>query len=61
MQRNQFGSLCIECHRGVGANHGYIYDPGGRNMVVCDECIYGIYGQVKGFLAPIQPETGTTG
>ncbi|WP_107656029.1 hypothetical protein [Nocardia suismassiliense] len=53
MQRNQFGSLCIECSRGVGRDGGFIYDPGGGNRVVCDDCIYIIYGQHKGFLVPL--------
>ncbi|MFQ6227459.1 hypothetical protein [Nocardia sp. NPDC002869] len=50
MQRNQFGALCIECNHGVGKNSGFIYDPGGRNLVVCDQCIYLNYGLSKGFL-----------
>lgn len=52
MQRNQFGSLCIECNRGVGADGGFIYDPGGRNRVVCDDCVYLAYGRQNGLLAP---------
>ncbi|MBH0775045.1 hypothetical protein [Nocardia bovistercoris] len=50
MQRNQYPSLCIECARGVAKSCGFIYDPGGRNIVVCDDCVYAIYGEQKGFL-----------
>ncbi|MFG3620818.1 hypothetical protein [Nocardia sp. NPDC047654] len=52
MQRNQFPSLCIECSRGIAKNCGFIYSPGARNLVVCDDCIYRIYGTHKGFLTP---------
>lgn len=50
MQRNQHRSLCIECRLGVRKYGGFIYYPGGRNLVVCDDCIYRIYGVGKGFL-----------
>lgn len=53
MQRNRFGALCIECGHGVGADSGFIYDPGGRNAVVCDDCAYLICGRYKGF--PAEP------
>ncbi len=49
MQRNQFGALCIECARSVGKHGGFIFDPGGRNRVVCDDCIYLAYGRQKGW------------
>ncbi|WP_280253152.1 hypothetical protein [Nocardia abscessus] len=55
MQRNRFGSRGVECGSGVGANSGFIYDPGGRNVVVCDGCAYLICGRYKGF--PAEPET----
>lgn len=51
-------SLCIECNQGVASNRGFIYDPGGRNLVVCDSCIYSIYGVHKGFLAPSRRPAG---
>ncbi|MFG3621491.1 hypothetical protein [Nocardia sp. NPDC047654] len=60
MQRNQYGSLCIECNRGLASNRGFIYDPGGRNLVVCDDCIYSIYGVHKGFLAHLGDLRGHT-
>lgn len=57
MQRNQFGSLCIECDHGVAADCGFIYDPGGRNRVVCDHCVYVAYGRLKGLLRSSPPSS----
>ncbi|PXX66917.1 hypothetical protein DFR70_103672 [Nocardia tenerifensis] len=59
MQRNQFGSLCIECNQGVAANAGFIYDPGGRNRVACDHCVYMAYGRLKGLLRSVPPSNGS--
>jgi len=59
MQRNQFGALCIECSHDVGKNGGFIFDPGGRTMVVCDQCIYLVCGQHIGVLRTgTPPSTG---
>ncbi len=53
MQLNQFGAMCIDCHRGVAKDGGFIYGPGASNRVLCLNCAYLECGRSRGLLAPI--------
>ncbi len=56
MQRNIYGADCFECKRFVGSKKGFIYGAGHANIVVCEECVYAVYGVQKGWLAEMKPE-----
>lgn len=60
MYRNIYGALCVNCQQGVGKEGGFIYKPGGRNAIVCDQCAHRIVGQHLGLLrAPASSESDT--
>lgn len=52
----QRGGFCHECVRGVRKNEGFIYDPSGADIVVCEACVYSGYGLHKEWLADPLPD-----
>ncbi|WP_228002457.1 hypothetical protein [Nocardia australiensis] len=54
MQRNLFRDQCIECEQEVLGDAGFIFNPGYANAVVCLDCLYGFYGEQRGFLRPLE-------